>query len=728
MRLALLAIAVVASISASAYFLWPTQESASDDIVQFSEADNELLRYIPDDAFALLVVRSEKMFEVPGLAEDEFADLASPTGLKPSEIKDIVIAVVPSEVGIELLFSLRMQEPVDPVSFQRAIAPGARKVEARFPAYSAIRGRGMSFVVPEPDRIVMSTSFSSLQYSVSDGELHDEKSQLSYTCGSELSAHIFCAADVERLIHHLTFSDGRFVPQVHTTYESSGLKNLERLHSSLNLSGQPAFQLGLVGKGEPQQFREKFSEALETYKSWIVEQRAIRTGQSDFTEDDHELAVFLSNLFVEENGNKLRVSSDASTDGLFLWKQILGLIADFRGAQRKQMDVLIKKNRLRQVILAMHNYEAAHDTLPVDIRSRDGQPLLSWRVQLLPYLDEFQLYKKFNLDEPWDSEHNLILLKRMPDVFSMETSSRRQQETSIQYPVGKGIGPMSVWPESFEKITDGTGNTISVLNSGSKVPWTKPADHPLDLNDPWANLPVPTIVGLYDGQVAEIKRSQLKGNLASAFTINANDETLELSEPRSYRTMDEQRQIEKKALIERFELDEKSAELIVQSESDDGKSKFSMNLGKMLLQSKDPDEVAVGLLLLSRLEPVDDWKELEPLLTSKFDFIRDKAIDQMVRTKEPGVIAAIIRSNPPHMRMLGSAIQRYDLWDAAVQESISFLDAPHPNQRLFAGFTVASTKNEEYRGDLEKLLNDDNEVVRRAAERMLRTLADEPEE
>src|SRR5262245_18888701 len=61
-------------------------------------------------------------------------------------------------------------------------------------------------------------------------------------------------------------------------------------------------------------------------------------------------------------------------------------------------------------LTAIHNYEANYGYLPADIRGADGKPLLSWRVALLPYLEQDGLYRRFQLNEPWDSEHNLKVL------------------------------------------------------------------------------------------------------------------------------------------------------------------------------------------------------------------------------------------------------------------------------------------------------------------------------
>src|SRR5262249_57243764 len=68
--------------------------------------------------------------------------------------------------------------------------------------------------------------------------------------------------------------------------------------------------------------------------------------------------------------------------------------------------------------MAMHNYQDDHGQLPpAVVYGPDGTPLYSWRVLILPYIEEQDLYKQFHLDEPWDSPHNLTLLERMPSTY-----------------------------------------------------------------------------------------------------------------------------------------------------------------------------------------------------------------------------------------------------------------------------------------------------------------------
>jgi len=66
----------------------------------------------------------------------------------------------------------------------------------------------------------------------------------------------------------------------------------------------------------------------------------------------------------------------------------------------------------------MHNYESTHGQMPpAVVYGSDGQALHSWRVLILPYIEQGELYRQFKLDEPWDSPHNIQLLPKMPRVY-----------------------------------------------------------------------------------------------------------------------------------------------------------------------------------------------------------------------------------------------------------------------------------------------------------------------
>jgi hypothetical protein len=142
----------------------------------------------------------------------------------------------------------------------------------------------------------------------------------------------------------------------------------------------------------------------------------------------------------------------------------------------------IVRNRLKQLVLAMHSYADTHDGRlpPAAVYGADGRPLLSWRVLLLPYLEQDKLYGRFHLDKAWDSPENLPLLSQMPSEFAHPAEMDLQVEpfsTFFQVFVGKGTafeGKQGL--RIRDDFADGFANTIIVVEAENSVPWTKPAD------------------------------------------------------------------------------------------------------------------------------------------------------------------------------------------------------------------------------------------------------------
>ena len=173
-------------------------------------------------------------------------------------------------------------------------------------------------------------------------------------------------------------------------------------------------------------------------------------------------------------------------------------------------------NNLARIVNALHRFHELHGQLPAaTIHGKDGKggPPHSWRVELLPLLGCQELYEQYQLDEPWDSEHNQSLLAKMPDVYrspldhptSTNTSyfgvisddvSKRAadlQEMREQRDAATGFGILKdeaeyeqytpeatvFWKQrgaSFIDMLDGTSNCIAVIEAVRDVPWTKPED------------------------------------------------------------------------------------------------------------------------------------------------------------------------------------------------------------------------------------------------------------
>jgi hypothetical protein len=182
----------------------------------------------------------------------------------------------------------------------------------------------------------------------------------------------------------------------------------------------------------------------------------------------------------------------------------------------------------------MHGYHAAKGTLPPQaLHSKDGKPLLSWRVLLLPYIEQHKLFEEFNLDEPWDSPHNMQLVPKMPQVYAPFDGSSTPEPHTTFYQVFVGNGA------AFERrrglrfkddFPDGTSNTILVVQTAAAVPWTRPVDLEYAPDQPLPKLnglfPGTIQVGLADGGTRSIPYPMSEMKLRALITRNGGDSVI----------------------------------------------------------------------------------------------------------------------------------------------------------------------------------------------------------
>jgi uncharacterized protein (TIGR03067 family) len=186
-------------------------------------------------------------------------------------------------------------------------------------------------------------------------------------------------------------------------------------------------------------------------------------------------------------------------------------------AEVKRIELAAQKtisvNNLKQLTLAMHNYNDVYKRLPGPaLVDKKGKPLLSWRVAILPFIEQGRLYQQFKLDEAWDSPHNKKLLAKMPRLYTpVRGKTKEPHATYYQAFAGPGTAfepgkPLRI-PGDFP---DGTSNTIMVVEAAEAVPWTKPADLPYDPKKALPKLgglfPDGFHIALMDGSVRWVSR------------------------------------------------------------------------------------------------------------------------------------------------------------------------------------------------------------------------------
>jgi prepilin-type processing-associated H-X9-DG protein len=151
-------------------------------------------------------------------------------------------------------------------------------------------------------------------------------------------------------------------------------------------------------------------------------------------------------------------------------------------------------NNLKQIALAWHNYEATYAHLPTNQLDKKGKALLSWRVQILPYIEELALYQKFKLNEPWDSENNKKLIDQMPKLFVPVRGKADAGMTFYQSFTGKNAVLKPGQKVTLATIIDGTSNTLMVAEAAKPVIWTRPDDLEYD------GKVLPRLGGMFDGK------------------------------------------------------------------------------------------------------------------------------------------------------------------------------------------------------------------------------------
>ncbi|QDU95897.1 DUF1559 family PulG-like putative transporter [Lignipirellula cremea] len=268
----------------------------------------------------------------------------------------------------------------------------------------------------------------------------------------------------------------------------------------------------------------------------------------------------LQNVEIQQNGPDVSLSIAAPEGLADLPTKLAPLLAKW---QEQVAGPQERINNLKQVGLALLSYHDQNGRFPAAaLYNEKGDAVLSWRVAILPFMEGTTLYDAFNMDEPWNSEHNLQTSQVMIPVYGPPKDSRKpgpllpgnntapklpqEAQPAVAVPPSDGPDPASVpltrfqvfvGPSTFfattrgtrmAEATDGTSNSILVVETGpdKAVPWSKPADLAVD-DDPVAALgtldPEGALVLFGDGSVRRMSPSELKAVLKDMISINGGE-------------------------------------------------------------------------------------------------------------------------------------------------------------------------------------------------------------
>lgn len=232
---------------------------------------------------------------------------------------------------------------------------------------------------------------------------------------------------------------------------------------------------------------------------------------------------------VEGGEHIVRLHSESRGDGASTVQLFLPAVVAARSAAQRSES----QYNLKLILLGMHKYYDIYEHLPpAVIRPAGGKPPYSWRVAILPFIEQNDLFKEYNFNEPWDSVSNRKLIEKMPQIYRSPSDSSGNNAYFV--PTG---GPTLFPPSNpgvkFSEVTDGLSNTIMVVEAKREIPWTKPEDLEYDPSKPMPEFggftPEGFNSGFADGSVHFIS-SRIEPQLLKALLSRNGGEVVNLND------------------------------------------------------------------------------------------------------------------------------------------------------------------------------------------------------
>jgi hypothetical protein len=522
---------------------------------QAAEAGRIDLSYVSPGAVVIVILRPAQIMSSQ-MAEMLPTEVASAAGLKylgfdPADVEEVIAfaeqfnPAAPPQYGLVIRFTKPIRgssiNPQIRAHTQLSELGGKRYLQSQNPTLPSFYSPTNQVLVVAPDATLRRLVESAGQ--PQRGRILDRVKNVA--SGSDL----YAAVDVESLrpliMMGLAQAQAEVPPEARPFLEAPNLIRAAEL--TFNLSGFPT---SLVVHANDDAAGQRLEELMTLAMSMYQEQMGAQFAEQAMSEDPVERAMaqymerisgrWMEPFMPQRDGASLtffKAGEDAAAGqqqltnvaviGILVALLLPAIQAAREAARRNQ-----SMNQMRQLIISLLNYENATKAYPAHASySSDGKPLLSWRVHILPYLEEQALYEQFKLDEPWDSEHNRALIAQMPAVFQNPNLPDETGKTNYLAVVGEvcvfsgtqtGLKPA--------EIIDGTSNTIVLVEAArdQAVEWTKPDDWEYNPANPKAGLggirPGGWIAGFADGSVHFISQEIDEGALKAMFTRAGGEE------------------------------------------------------------------------------------------------------------------------------------------------------------------------------------------------------------
>jgi beta-lactamase regulating signal transducer with metallopeptidase domain len=444
--------------------------------------------YLPPSAILAAAVRVQDVLNLSG--GENLLVLLEPVknlGIDIKDVEELKFAVLDLNVNSAwpvFQFSARGAKPIDWIALLRKKAmPNLQEVNYNGSKYYRAAeqpGQGPDICLYSPDaRTIVGAPEARIRDLIQAG---GKTPAPSWAVGwaEVATGQVALMIDTESLGRFLTAQPGKLAPDGFVAGVAPLWENSKLAFVGIHLDKNLAFRV--ISESGSEDAAQKVAKTLRAVVT-LAENGLDGLKKQIETASDQEKAIagpllniaadLTAHVKVDQKGKEVSLQTQSEKFGTnTVSAMLLPAVAKAREAASRTRSA----NNMKQLALAMHNYAAANGHLPAAaIVGPDGKTTHSWRVALLPYMEHDQLYKQYKMDEPWDSPSNRKVLEKMPKLFQAEEDPR---STASSYYVLTGKETIFSGPEGtkFTDITDGTSNTILVVEAKANIPWTKPED------------------------------------------------------------------------------------------------------------------------------------------------------------------------------------------------------------------------------------------------------------
>lgn len=486
---------------------------------------------VPTDAFAFLTVNAGKLWDDPGFAplrEWFAAQKIGPTdemlGVPPAALDRITVFMPAATLKSGAVVLVTTRKPYNEARVLKALwGDQDEGREGRWRSGNAVKTRNPDFpiVVLADDRTLMflPDAREDGAFAVLVGQLLAKKADgpLATALADAVKHDLALGVDVRPLAELMRIErDKELVP-----YLSLWKARTLTFAADFDKTARGTFKLTFANEADAKRAAPVLKEGMSEIVGVFEKELARRKDKRDAPERLflETAVVVLKAAKVETEGANVFATADVPHRDA---------VATFAAALPKSYSAAVNsakgQNNLKQLALALHNFEGANGVLPGDVFPAGGAgQAWSWRVQILPYLEHENLYKVLDLTKAWDAPENLKRLEAMamPKVFEIPGRPAPKGQTYFRiFSLPKNAkGKERPWLVEGQKgpaltaITDGLSNTLMIVEAGEAVPWYKPDVLGYDGVLPLPQLGDKTadrfIAAMGDGSVRTLKPSKL---------------------------------------------------------------------------------------------------------------------------------------------------------------------------------------------------------------------------